>query len=99
MKPWNNQIIVAAGVTAALFATVAVRAENASFILDRQNSTIVLEPYAPNIIRVTMSRLKDKAVAAPGYGFTASPSAAGVKVGSSVNAAAKRFSARAASRR
>jgi alpha-D-xyloside xylohydrolase len=79
MKPWNNQIIVAAGVTAALFATVAVRAENASFILDRQNSTIVLEPYAPNIIRVTMSRLKDKAVAAPGYGFTASPSAAGWK--------------------
>jgi alpha-D-xyloside xylohydrolase len=47
-------------------------AEN-QIILTRDSSTIVLEPYAPNIIRVNLSLLRDKATAAPGYGFIASP--------------------------
>ena len=55
---------------------VAVFAEN-QIILTRDNSTIVLEPYAPNIIRVNVSLLHDKATAAPGYGFIASPSPQG----------------------
>lgn len=46
-------------------------------VLDRGGSTIVFEPYAPNIIRVTLSLLKDRATAAPGYGFVAAPSAEG----------------------
>ena len=46
-------------------------------VLDRGGSTIVLEPYAPNIIRVTLSLLKQPALAPPGYGFTATPSATG----------------------
>ena len=47
-------------------------AEN-QIILTRDNSTIVLEPYAPNIIRVNLSLLRDKATAAPGFGFIAPP--------------------------
>jgi alpha-D-xyloside xylohydrolase len=46
-------------------------------VLDRDGSTIVLEPYAPNIIRVTMSTLKDYAIARPGYGIVAKPEAEG----------------------
>ena len=42
-------------------------------VLDRDGSSIVLEPYAPNIIRVTLSRLKEKAIAGPGYGFIGTP--------------------------
>jgi alpha-D-xyloside xylohydrolase len=53
------------------------RAQTQRVVLDRDGSTIVLEPYAPNIIRVTVSLLKDPALAPPGYGFIASPSAAG----------------------
>lgn len=55
---------------------VAMLAEN-QIILTRDNSTIVLEPYAPNIIRVNLSLLRDRATAAPGYGFVASPAPQG----------------------
>jgi alpha-D-xyloside xylohydrolase len=39
--------------------------------------TIVLEPYAPNILRVTLSMQADAAKGAPGYGIIAKPNAAG----------------------
>jgi alpha-D-xyloside xylohydrolase len=45
--------------------------------LDRKGETIVLEPYAPNILRVTLSLQREPAVAKPGYGFVAQPAAAG----------------------
>ena len=45
--------------------------------LDRNGETIVLEPYAPNILRVTLSLKHEPAQAVPGYGFVASPAAAG----------------------
>ena len=45
--------------------------------LDRRGETIVLEPYAPNILRVTLSLKREPAVAAPGYGFIATTAAAG----------------------
>ncbi|HVN06941.1 MAG TPA: TIM-barrel domain-containing protein [Bryobacteraceae bacterium] len=48
-----------------------------SVVLQRDGSTIVFEPYAPNIIRVTLSLIKDRATAAPGYGFIGTPSADG----------------------
>ena len=55
----------------------AAWAENSPVVLDREGSTIVLEPYAANIIRVTLSRNKDQAVASPGYGFIATPTTKG----------------------
>ncbi len=43
----------------------------------RENATVVVEPYAPNIVRVSISLLKQDALAGPGYGITASPAAEG----------------------
>jgi alpha-D-xyloside xylohydrolase len=45
--------------------------------LSGEGETIVLEPYAPNIIRVTLSKEAGPAKAAPGFGFVAEPDAAG----------------------
>src|SRR5207253_10784794 len=50
------------------------------FVMERGRSTIVLEPYAANIVRVTLSRHKEAATAAPGYGFLVLPSATGWNV-------------------
>jgi alpha-D-xyloside xylohydrolase len=46
-------------------------------VLKRGDATVMLEPYAPNIVRVTLSLNKADAISAPGYGITASPSATG----------------------
>jgi alpha-D-xyloside xylohydrolase len=45
--------------------------------IDRKGETIVLQPYAPNILRVTLSLKREPALAAPGYGFLATPAADG----------------------
>lgn len=60
----------------ALCASLA-SAERTQVVLDREGSTIALEAYAPNIIRVTLSLLKDPALAGPGYGFVGTPSSNG----------------------
>ncbi len=52
-------------------------AQDNSFTLERDGRTIVLEPYAPNIIRVTLSKTKAEAAAAPGYGLVGTPSMPG----------------------
>ena len=53
-----------------LLANVATASgQSNDFVLDRGGSTIAFEPYAPNIMRVTLTLLKDRATAAPGYGF------------------------------
>ena len=65
---------------ATLFALLFIggaHAQSPQIVLDRDGGTIVLEPYAPNIVRVTLSLLKEPATGAPGYGFVASPSAQG----------------------
>jgi alpha-D-xyloside xylohydrolase len=58
---------------------VTVSAQDASqrLVLDRKGETIVLEPYAPNIVRVTLSLKREPALAAPGYGLEATPAATG----------------------
>ena len=62
---------------ALLMVCAVVHAQNPRAVLDRGGSTVSLEPYAPNIIRVTLSLNKDQALAAPGYGFTATPTPEG----------------------
>jgi alpha-D-xyloside xylohydrolase len=52
-------------------------AQQGPVVLTRDNSTIVLEPYAPNVLRVTLSLQKGKATAAPGFGFVAHASPEG----------------------
>ena len=41
--------------------------------LQRNDATVLVEPYGPNIVRVSMSLLKADALAAPGYGIVAKP--------------------------
>jgi len=62
----------------SLVAAPHARAQSGSpVVLDRNGQTVMLEPYAPNVIRVTLSTIKDQATAKPGYGIIAEPSAAG----------------------
>ncbi len=56
---------------------VRLQAQETRFILTRDGRTIVMEPYAPNILRITMSKAKEMAEAAPGYGFVGAPSMMG----------------------
>ena len=68
------------GWTLGLFAVLAfspVAQAQGQVVLTRQDATVVLEPYAPNILRVTLSLREKDAVSAPGYGITAHPSTAG----------------------
>ena len=60
-----------------LSASVAGAASAQPVVLERDGSTIALEAYAPNVVRVTLSLDKKEALAAPGYGFVARPDAGG----------------------
>ena len=57
--------------------SATVLAQDSKFVLDRDGRTIVLEPYASNILRVTLSRYKAKATGAAGYGVVGTPSMTG----------------------
>ncbi len=60
--------LLLAGSTAAYSQTPA---------LERNGQTIVIEPYAPNVVRVTLSLIARNAEAAPGYGVIAAPEKTG----------------------
>lgn len=61
----------------AMLMGVSAMAQNQPLVLERDGRTISLVPYAPNILRVTISIDKTAATAAPGYGFIATPSPQG----------------------
>jgi alpha-D-xyloside xylohydrolase len=55
----------------------AAMAQSGPLVLKRAHGVISLEPYAPNIVRVTISNDRAAATGAPGYGFLAKASAEG----------------------
>jgi alpha-D-xyloside xylohydrolase len=57
----------------AILASLPAIASAQQLTLQRNDATILVEPYAPNIVRVSMSLLKADALAAPGYGIVAKP--------------------------
>ena len=57
----------------AAMSLAPLRGQQEPVVMDHDGSTVMFEPYAPNIIRVTLSMQHDPAVAAPGYGFVAKP--------------------------
>jgi alpha-D-xyloside xylohydrolase len=61
----------------AISIGAAAPAQEGSLVLQRNGRTIAIEPYAPNILRISMSIDRAAATAAPGYGFVAKPSAEG----------------------
>ncbi|HEY1159899.1 MAG TPA: TIM-barrel domain-containing protein [Terracidiphilus sp.] len=76
MQRFSYVVAVFAGF---VLAGVSVQAQSPKerLELDRKGETIVLEPYAPNILRVTLSLNRGPGLAGPGYGFVAAPAAAG----------------------
>jgi len=54
-----------------------VLAQGNQLVLERDGRTIVLEPYAPNIVRVTLSKTRAAATGAAGYGLVGTPSMTG----------------------
>lgn len=69
----SGALVLALGCVGSMSAA----ARGSSFVLNREGRTIVLEPYAPNILRVTMSKTEALATAAPGYGFVGTPAMSG----------------------
>jgi alpha-D-xyloside xylohydrolase len=76
MKMRSGFLALCAGI-ALTGACAQAQSAGQRLELDRKGETIVLEPYAPNILRVTLSLQHDPAVAKPGYGLIASPDANG----------------------
>ena len=68
---------VGLGVCCCAGAMGAMGAGAQQLTLQRGDATVVVEPYAPNVVRVTLSLLKDRALAGPGYGITAKVDGAG----------------------
>jgi alpha-D-xyloside xylohydrolase len=60
----------------ALLAVEAI-AQQGPLVLERNGRVISLEPYAPNILRVTISVDRASATSAPGYGIVGTPSSDG----------------------
>lgn len=56
-----------------------VSVEHGRVVITKDHTTMMLEPYAPNVIRVSISRLPAFALAPPGYGIIAKPDGAGWK--------------------
>lgn len=71
---WPLKISTAA-IAATLLLGTSARAQRLT--LDRGKATVMVEPYAPNVVRVTLSLLKEEALAAPGYGIVAKPAPEG----------------------
>jgi len=72
-----RKLRLAIAMSAALLPAAGAQTQQQRIVLDRGGSTIVLEPYAPNVVRITLSLLKEPALAAPGYGLVATPAARG----------------------
>ena len=58
-------------------SVAGVNATGDRVTIEGEGATIMLEPYAENIMRVTLSLTHDAGVAGPGYGIIAHPAASG----------------------
>ena len=65
------------GALVAVWLPALAAAQSGGLVLQRDGRIISLVPYAPNIVRITMSNSKDAATAAPGYGIVGNPSLQG----------------------
>lgn len=73
----NSLVYVIGMVLMSMMLGTIAMAQVVPFVLERDGRVISLEPYAANILRITMSTDKAAATDAPGYGFIAKPSATG----------------------
>ena len=75
----NLNALAVLAVIVSFAAAIQAQAPSRQMQIDRKGETIVLEPYAPNIVRVTLSLQPEAAKAAPGFGIVAKPAGAGWK--------------------
>jgi alpha-D-xyloside xylohydrolase len=78
MHRYRTPFAVFVGIVSVLLS-VQAQSPVPQNVIERTGETIVLEPYAPNIIRVTLSLQPEPAKAAPGFGIVAKPANAGWK--------------------
>jgi alpha-D-xyloside xylohydrolase len=76
MKRYTCSLLLLAGIISTA-SYLPAQTPSSRIELDRKGATFVLEPYAPNILRVTLSLEREPALARPGYGFIASSDATG----------------------
>jgi len=76
MRSYFSVLGLVAGLLVLPHTTTVAMAQQ-ELRIERAGETIVLEPYAPNILRVTLSMEHKAAVSGPGYGVIAKPDAAG----------------------
>ncbi len=65
------------GLSPRSMAEAGNSAQSQSFVVERNGGTIAIEPYGPNIVRITLSVTKEAALAPVGYGIIGSSKAAG----------------------
>ena len=70
-------LLFLASLLLALALPGAASCQAGPFVLQRDGRVISIEPYAPNILRVTISTDAAAAKSSPGYGFIAGPASAG----------------------
>ncbi|MBW4026718.1 MAG: glycoside hydrolase family 31 protein [Acidobacteria bacterium] len=80
--------------SAVLLLAIATSALAQNAPLTRNGQTITIEPYAPNVVRITLSTIAKEAEAGPGYGFIARQDDAGWKHATTGNGADTYTSAR-----
>jgi len=68
---------------ALVAASLRISGQTAEIRTQRGTATVLIEPYAPNVVRVSMSLRREDALAAPGYGMVAHPDSAGWSLHSS----------------
>ena len=67
----NIRTVWAISVAATMMFAITAGAQQMT--LARGSATVMVEPYADNIVRVSISTIKEDAVAPPGYGISAKP--------------------------
>jgi alpha-D-xyloside xylohydrolase len=77
MKLFLRRSTTLSSLLTVLCGPGALHAQSGPITLNQDGNTVVLEPYAPNIIRVTLSTLKEQAASDPGYGIVAKPVSTG----------------------
>lgn len=77
LNAFVRRSVLVAGLGVLSLGCVAANAAETQIVLPRHGNTLVVEPYAPNIVRITLSTEQAQALAAPGYGFVGTPSMTG----------------------
>lgn len=66
LNAFVRRCVVVVGLGFLLFARPAVWGADTPIVLTRQGGILVLEPYAPNIVRITLSRRRLRPSQPPG---------------------------------